>query len=70
MDTHERFLTRKALRLDRPIEAPVDLLPILDLELLDRSFKESLLVAKLLRRPPTYLRGRRGAPRPGGISQA
>ncbi|HLY09367.1 MAG TPA: hypothetical protein VKW04_08705 [Planctomycetota bacterium] len=63
MDQRQLKWTRKALRLDRRVEASIDLLPIVDLELLDRSFRESLLVAKLLRRPSTYLQGRSGAAR-------
>ena len=63
MDKRERKRMTKALRLDRRIEASADLLPFFDLELLDRSFRESLLVAKLSRRPAKYLRGPSGAAR-------
>jgi len=53
-----RKLLRKPVRLDRAIEAPV-----FDLEVIDRAFRESLLVARLFRRPAKYLRGRSGAAR-------
>jgi len=53
-----RKLLRRPVRLDRPIEAPV-----FDLDVIDRAFRESLLVARLYRRPAKYLRGRSGAAR-------
>jgi hypothetical protein len=53
-----RKLLRRPVRLDRPVEAPV-----FDLEVIDRAFRESLLVAQLFRRPAKYFRGRSGAPR-------
>ena len=53
-----RFLLRRPVRLDRPVEADV-----FDLEVVQRGFRESLLVARLFRRPAKYLRGRSGAPR-------
>ncbi|HZE98615.1 MAG TPA: hypothetical protein VE981_16405 [Planctomycetota bacterium] len=56
-------LMKRPLRLDRAIEVHGDLLPVFDLDLLERSFKESLLVARLTRRPSKYLRGRSGASR-------
>lgn len=49
---------RRPVRLDRPVEAPV-----FDLEIVDRAFRESLLVAQLFRRPAKYFRGRSGAAR-------
>lgn len=63
MKQRELKLRRKALRLDRRLEASVDVLPVFDLELLQRSFSDSLLVAKLFRRPARYLRGPSGAAR-------
>jgi hypothetical protein len=51
-------LLRRPVRLDRRVEAPG---PVFDLDLLQRSFEVSLLVARLQRRPPTYLRGKSGA---------
>ena len=53
-----RFLLRRPVRLDRPVETDV-----FDLELVQRGFRESLLVARLFRRPAKYVRGRSGAPR-------
>lgn len=53
-----RKLLRRPVRLDRPVEAPV-----FDLDVVDRAFRESLLVARLFRRPSKYLRGRSGAAR-------
>lgn len=53
-----RKLLRRPVRLDRPVEAPV-----FDLEIVDRAFRESLLVAQLFRRPAKYFRGRSGAAR-------
>jgi len=53
-----RKLLRRPLRLDRPVETAV-----FDLEIVHRGFKESLLVARLFRRPAKYLRGRSGAAR-------
>jgi hypothetical protein len=63
MEKRELKLRKKALRIDRRLEASVDILPVFDLELLHRSFKDSLLVAKLFRRPAEYLRGPSGAAR-------
>jgi len=63
MDKRELKLKKKALRLDRRLDAPADVLPVFDLELLHRSFSDSLLVAKLFRRPAKYLRGPSGAAR-------
>lgn len=54
---------KRALRLDRPQKMPLDLLQVFDLELLDRSFRESLHVAKLRGRRAKYLRGPSGAGR-------
>ena len=51
-------LLRRPVRLD----APVPVVPF-DLDLLHRSFKVSLLVARMSRKPSTYLRGRSGAAR-------
>ena len=53
-------LLRRPLRLDRRVEARDPGLPF-DLDLLQRSFEVSLLVARLQRRPPKYLRGKSGA---------
>jgi len=53
-------LLRRPLRLDRRVEAP-DPGPVFDLDLLQRSFKVSILVARIQRRPATYLRDRNGA---------
>ena len=53
-----RKLLRRPVRLDRPVETPV-----FDLEIVDRAFRESLLVAQLFRRPAKYFRGRSGAAR-------
>jgi hypothetical protein len=53
-----RKLLRRSVRLDRPVEAPV-----FDLDVVDRAFRESLLVARLFRRPAKYFRGRSGAAR-------
>ena len=50
----------RPVRLDRRVEAP-DLGWVFDLDLLQRSFEVSLLVARLRRRPPKYLRGKSGA---------
>lgn len=63
MKQRELKLKRKPLRLDRRLEASVDVLPVFDLDLLQRSFSDSLLVAKLFRRPAKYLRGPSGAAR-------
>jgi len=57
MKTNRKML-RKPVRLDRAIVAPV-----FDREVIDRAFRESLLVARLFRRPAKYLRGRSGAAR-------
>ena len=54
-----RRLLRRPLRLDRAIDAGEDRGPVFDLELLQRGFRESLLVAKLLRRPPRVVKGRK-----------
>jgi hypothetical protein len=53
-----RKLLRRPVRLDRAIEAP-----LFDLDVVDRAFRESLLVAQLFRRPAKYLKGRSGAAR-------
>ena len=53
-----RKLLRRPVRLDRPVETSV-----FDLDLVDRAFRESLLVARLFRLPAKYLRGRSGAAR-------
>ena len=53
-----RKLLRRPVRLDRTVETPV-----FDLEIVDRAFRESLLVAQLFRRPAKYFRGRSGAAR-------
>jgi hypothetical protein len=63
MELHDMKTKKKALRLDRRLEASHDVLPVLDLEILHRSFRESLLGATLFRRPPRYLRGPSGARR-------
>ena len=54
-----RRLLRHPLRLDRAIEADRDQGPVFDLELLQRGFRESLLVARLFRRPARYVKGKR-----------
>jgi hypothetical protein len=54
-----RRLLRRPLRLDRAIEVGEDRGLVFDLELLQRGFQESLLVARLLRRPPRYVKGRK-----------
>jgi hypothetical protein len=46
-----RRLLRRPTRLDRPIDAPV-----FDLEVVHRAFEESLLVARLFRRPARYVK--------------
>jgi len=53
-------LLRRPVRLDRRVEAP-DPGGVFDLDLLQRSFEVSLLVARLQRRPAKYLRGKSGA---------
>ena len=53
-----RKLLRRPVRLDRPVEAPV-----FDLDIVDRAFRESLLVARMFRRPAKYFQGRSGAAR-------
>ena len=62
MDKHDRKWMKKALRLDRPL-AGDEVVAVFDLELLHRGFRDSLLVAKLLRRPARYLKGPSGAAR-------
>lgn len=62
MDKHERKWMKKALRLDRPLAAD-EIVSVFDLDLLHRSVRDSLLVAKLLRRPARYLKGPSGAAR-------
>ena len=54
---------RRALRLDRWIDARGGQGPVFDLDVVHRAFKQSLLVARLYRRPARYLRGRSGAAR-------
>ena len=51
-------LLRRPVRLDRRVDAP-ELGLVFDLDLLQRSFEVSLLVARMSRRPSTYLRGRK-----------
>jgi hypothetical protein len=63
MEKRVRKLKKKALRIDRRLEASLDVVPVFDLDLLQRSFSDSLLVAKLFRRPAKYLRGPSGAAR-------
>jgi len=58
-----RRLLRRPIRLDRSIEASCGSTPPFDLELVQRGFKESLLVAQLFRRPVRYVRGRSRASR-------
>jgi hypothetical protein len=53
-------LLRRPVRLDRRVEAP-DPTVLFDLDLLQRSFDVSLLVARLQRRPVKYLPGKSGA---------
>ena len=53
-----KTLRRRPVKLDRPIEVPV-----FDLEVVQRAFEESLLVARLFRRPAKYLKRRSGAAR-------
>ena len=53
-------LLRRPVRLDRRVEAP-EPGAVFDLDLLQRSFEVSLLVARLQRRPATYLRSRSGS---------
>ena len=53
-------LLRRPVRLDRLVGAP-ESGGVFDLDLLQRSFEVSLLVARLQRRPPNYLRGKSGA---------
>ncbi len=52
-----RKLLRRPLRLDRSIETGRDRGRAFDLDILQRSFRESLLVARLFRRPAKYVRG-------------
>jgi len=63
MKQRELKLKRKPLRLDRRVEAPEHGLPVFDLDLVQRGFRDSLLVAGLFRRPAKYLRGPSGAAR-------
>ena len=63
MTMRELKLKKKPLRIDRRPEASIDAWPVFDLELLHRSLSDSMLVAKLFRRPAKYLRGPSGAPR-------
>lgn len=46
-----RRLLRRPVRVDRPIDVPV-----FDLDIVHRAFEESLLVARLFRRPGKYVR--------------
>ncbi len=62
MDKHERKWMKKALRLDRPLTAD-EVVPVFDLDLLHRGVRDSLLVARLFRRPARYLKGPSGASR-------
>jgi hypothetical protein len=63
MKKRELKLKRKSLRIDRRSPAPADVRAVFDLDLLHRSFRDSMLVAKLFRRPANYLRGSSGAAR-------
>ncbi len=54
---------RKPLRLDRPVGMLGHGLPVFDLDIVQRGFRDSLLVAGLFRRPAKYLRGPSGAAR-------
>jgi hypothetical protein len=58
-----RKLLPRPVRLDRPPETPWEHGPVFDLEVVQRGFRESLLVAQLFRRPAKYLRGPSGAAR-------
>jgi len=58
-----RKVLRAPVRLDRSIEASWDAGPAFDLDVVHRALRESLLVARLFRRPAKYLRGRSGAAR-------
>ena len=59
MRTLLQRLSRRSLRLDRSIESPDGEGSVFDLDVVHRGFKESLLVARLFRRPARYVRGRR-----------
>ena len=59
MRTLLQRLSRRSLRLDRSIEASDGQESVFDLDVVHRGFKESLLVARLFRRPARYVRGRR-----------
>ena len=50
-----RRLLRRPVRLDRPVEHEV----VFDLEVVERGLRESLLVARLFRRPARYVKQRR-----------
>ena len=59
MRTLPQRLSRRWLRLDRSIESPDGEESVFELDVVHRGFKESLLVARLFRRPARYVRGRR-----------
>ena len=59
MRTLPQRLSRRSLRLDRSIESPDGEESVFELDVVHRGFKESLLVARLFRRPARYVRGRR-----------
>ena len=63
MNKRELKLKRKPLRLDRNVETLGHGLPVFDLDIIQRGFTDSLLVAGLFRRPAKYLRGKSGAAR-------
>lgn len=63
MRQRELKIKRKPLRLDKPVDGLGHGLPVFDLEVVHRSFRDSLLVAGLFRRPAKYLRGPSGAAR-------
>jgi len=63
MRQRELKLKRKALRLDKYVETLGHGLPVFDLDIVQRGFTDSLLVAGLFRRPAKYLRGKSGAAR-------
>jgi hypothetical protein len=63
MRQRELKVRKRPLRLDRRVEPDGHGLPVFDLDLIQRGFRESLLVAGLFRRPAKYLRGPSGAAR-------
>ena len=54
MDTKKNRTIRRAIRLDRAVEAPGDNWPVLDLALLTAARRDSLLVAQLRVRKPRW----------------